>query len=181
MASKNHSGVERGPLRSHVDDDEDVRRDRQQADLEIDHTATNIDEHIDISQQVGHLLRKAYQRHTAIFQDICFDRQLTSVQLAALCTIDIHGASSLREVGRAAALDPATARGVVDRLRDRGLVALSADPNDKRKVVVDLEEEGRRLVQAMVPYSAEISKRTTQSLNPAEKVALVYLLQKIAK
>ncbi len=37
-----------------------------------------------LEQQAGHLLRRAHQRHTAIFQEIQGDSQLTPLQFAAL-------------------------------------------------------------------------------------------------
>ena len=117
-------------------------------------------ERFDFSQQVGHLLRKAYQRNTAIFQELCPDPKLTSVQLAALGAIDVHGPSSLRDIGRAAALDPATTRGVIDRLEERGLVVLAPDASDGRKVIVDLEDEGRKLVRLMNCIRFELSRRS---------------------
>ncbi len=41
----------------------------------------------DVTEQVGHLLRKAYQRHTAIFQQQACDPQLTSIQFVTLCAL----------------------------------------------------------------------------------------------
>ena len=38
-----------------------------------------------VTDQVGHLLRKAYQRHLAIFQENAVDPSLTSVQFVTLC------------------------------------------------------------------------------------------------
>ncbi|MGE0734680.1 MAG: MarR family winged helix-turn-helix transcriptional regulator [Alphaproteobacteria bacterium] len=133
------------------------------------------------SQQVGHLLRRAYQRHTAIFQRLCPDAQLTSVQFAVLCAVADQGACSLAEIGRAAAIDPATTRGIVERLQERKLIALSSDRDDKRKVIVALEPSGRQLVEDILPHAQEITRRTVRSLNPAEQVALNYLLQKLSE
>jgi DNA-binding MarR family transcriptional regulator len=132
-------------------------------------------------QQVGHLLRRAYQRHTAIFQRLCPDPQLTSVQLAVLCALSERQASSLSEIGRAAAIDLATTRGVVERLEQRKLIALLADKTDKRKVIVVLEEAGRRLLQEILPHAHQITRQTTSSLNPAELVALDFLLRKLVE
>lgn len=132
------------------------------------------------SQQVGHLLRKAYQRHTAIFQQICIDPHLTSMQLAVLCALSTQGSDSLTNLGRATAVDPATMRGIVERLKARGFVDLSPDPHDGRKVIVLLTAQGRDMVDRMLPYSFEITKRTLEGLSVAEQVALNYLLTKIS-
>ncbi len=133
------------------------------------------------AEQAGHLLRKAYQRHTAIFQQLSIDPQITSVQLYAMCAIAEEGPCSLTKLGRATAVDPATTRGVVERLRERGYVALSADPQDKRRVKVSLTDEGAECVQRMIEPAQEITRQTLNGLTVAEQVALSYLLKKICE
>jgi DNA-binding MarR family transcriptional regulator len=134
----------------------------------------------DFSKQIGHLLRKAYQRHTAIFQKFCIDPQLTAVQFVVLCVIGENSPCFLTTISRAAALDPATTRGVVERLSKRNLITIAQDNVDKRRVVAQLQEEGRQLMQDMIPYSLKITDATMAGLSPAERVALEYLLMKIA-
>ncbi|WP_371320031.1 MarR family winged helix-turn-helix transcriptional regulator [Pseudomonas gingeri] len=131
------------------------------------------------SEQVGHLLRKAYQRHMAIFQQNVGDSQLTAVQFVTLCAVRDHGPSSLTELVKATAVDQATIRGIVERLRARELITLEPDPEDRRKVIVGLSEAGSRLVQQTVPCAAQISELTMSNLNPAEQVAVLFLLRKM--
>jgi DNA-binding MarR family transcriptional regulator len=131
------------------------------------------------SEQVGHLLRKAYQRHMAIFQQNVGDSQLTAVQFVTLCAVRDHGPSSLTELVKATAVDQATIRGIVERLKARELITLEPDPEDRRKVIVGLTTDGDRLVQQTVPCAARISELTMSNLNPAEQVAVLFLLRKM--
>ncbi|MBV4519032.1 MarR family winged helix-turn-helix transcriptional regulator [Pseudomonas sp. SWRI74] len=131
------------------------------------------------SEQVGHLLRKAYQRHMAIFQQNVGDSQLTAVQFVTLCAVRDHGPSSLTELVKATAVDQATIRGIVERLKARELITLEPDPEDRRKVIVGLSADGDRLVQQTVPCAARISELTMSNLNPAEQVAVLFLLRKM--
>lgn len=131
------------------------------------------------SEQVGHLLRRAYQHHTAQFQHYIPDSQLTAAQFVALCSIRDHSGSSLVDIVRTTVIDQATIRGVVDRLKQRGLVEVGLDPVDRRKNVIDLTPQGRALVEAMQPFALQITEGTYGRLNPAERVALKYLLQKM--
>lgn len=131
------------------------------------------------SEQVGHLLRKAYQRHLAIFQQNVGDSQLTAVQFVTLCALRDHGASSLTELVKATAVDQATIRGIVERLKSKALITLEPDPQDKRKVVVDLSPSGAELVAQTAPRAAQISELTMSNLNPAERVAVLFLLRKM--
>jgi len=135
---------------------------------------------VDLKEQVGFLLRKAYQFNMAIWQSLCIDPQLTSVQTAVLAVLHDMGPCSLTTLGREAAMDPATTRGVVDRLRERGLIVLLDDMTDRRKVIAQLVEPGRRLFENMIPALAKISEQTMVRLNPAERVALIFLLRKMA-
>nr|WP_152737233.1 MULTISPECIES: MarR family winged helix-turn-helix transcriptional regulator [Pseudomonas] len=125
------------------------------------------------------MLRKAYQRHMAIFQQNVGDSQLTAVQFVTLCAVRDHGPSSLTELVKATAVDQATIRGIVERLRARELITLEPDPEDRRKVIVGLSEAGSRLVQQTVPCAAKISELTMSNLNPAEQVAVLFLLRKM--
>lgn len=136
--------------------------------------------HYDVTQQVGHLLRKAYQRHLAIFHEGLATYQLTSAQFVTLCTLRDHGDSSQVDLVRATAVDQATIRGVVERLKARGLIALKRDKGDGRKVVISLTAAGAALLEAAIPEARQISEVTVQGLNQAERIALDYLLRKIS-
>ena len=134
---------------------------------------------IDFCHLIGHLLRKAGQRHTAIFQHYVGDNQLTAIQFVTLCALRDHGPSSQAELIKATAVDQATIRGIVERLKARELVQLSPDPGDRRKVIVELTESGAALLDAMIPCARQISELSMGSLNAGERVAILYLLRKM--
>ncbi len=143
-----------------------------------DHTS-HAEENYDYTQQVGHLLRKVYQRHVAIFQQHVGDSQITAVQFITLCALRDHGPSAQNDLVRYTAVDQATIRGVVERLKARDLVSLGPDPTDKRKVIVMLTGAGQALIQHTTDNAIHITEMTYGQLNPAERVALVYLLRKM--
>jgi len=130
-------------------------------------------------EQVGFLLRKAYQSHSLLFQRLCPDKQLTTAQFAVLCAIRDAGACSLSDIGRAVVMDPATTRGIVTRLFERKLAVLKSDKVDKRRVVVDLTAKGRKLLSGIIPYAMQITEATLSPLNTSERMALLYLLRKL--
>ena len=133
----------------------------------------------DFSEQVGHLLRKAYQRHMAIFQQNIGNSQLTAVQFITRCAVHNHGPSSLSELIKATAVDQATIRGIVERLQARNLISLAPAEHDKRKVIVSLTQDGEQLVRETQPHALQVSELTMANLNPAERVAMLYLLRKM--
>lgn len=134
----------------------------------------------DITRQVGHLLRKAYQSHMAIFQSLSSNPQITPTQFAVLCALKDRGPCSLTDIGRHIVMDLATARGIVARLAQRGLVSFSRDSADRRQVIARLEPAGREVLDGMIPSAQQISEATVKHLTVAERVALQYLLEKIS-
>lgn len=133
----------------------------------------------DFTRHVGHLLRRVYQRYAAIFQNNIGDAQLTAVQFITLCALRDRGPSAQRELVEYTAVDQATIRGIVARLKARGLVELGQDADDKRKVILMLTPAGERLLEQVTPNAWGITELAWGKLNPAERVALDFLLRKM--
>lgn len=108
------------------------------------------------------------------------DTQLTAAQFVVLCAIRDSGACSLSHIVKKTAIDQATIRGVIDRLKARKLVSVRHDEMDRRKVLVSLTESGEQLVESMVPFAFDITEKTFEGFNPAERMALLYLLNKMS-
>lgn len=133
-----------------------------------------------LEEQVGHLLRRAHQRHAAIFQDGIGPAALTPMQWAALVTLVREGRASQNHLGRRTAMDPATIQGVVRRLRARGLITRSSDPADRRASVLAPTPAGIALVEATLPAAIAISEATLAPLDPSERRVFLSLLQRMA-
>ena len=132
----------------------------------------------DFTEQIGHLMRRVYQRHLAIFQENTLD-QLTSLQFSTLCALKRLGPSSQAELVAATFVDQATIRGIIDRLGKRNLVILSRDANDGRKVIISISDQGLSLLKSMIPRARTITELTVADLNPAENLALHFILRKM--
>lgn len=131
-----------------------------------------------LQDQVGFILRKAHQRHVAIFSARIAD--LTPPQFAALAKLRDLGECSQSQLGQLIAMDAATIKGVIDRLKARDLVTVSEDREDRRRTVVALTAAGRETVERLVPLAAEITRETLVPLTGREARALVRLLGKIS-
>lgn len=131
-----------------------------------------------LDEQVGYLLRLASQRHALIFQQYISD-DLTPMQFSTLIRIAEHGEVSQNHLGRLAAMDVATIKGVVDRLRAKGLVHSTPDLQDRRRSVISLTDLGQQTVQALQADGHLITQKTLEPLKPAEQKALLALLKKI--
>ena len=133
-----------------------------------------------LEDQVGHLLRRAHQRHAAIFQERIGDAQLTPLQFAALVKLDDLGEVSQNELGRRTAMDAATMQGVIKRLLARGLIDRKPDPEDRRRVVLSLTAEGRALIAAVMPNGRAITDETLAGLSDVERRSFLSLLKRLA-
>lgn len=131
-----------------------------------------------LDEQVGYLLRRAQQRHLAIFSALLPD--LTPTQFATLAKLYETGPLSQNELGRQASMDAATIKGVVDRLRKRGLIITRRDDRDQRRIYLSLSAEGERQYAAAAARAAEITRRTVADLSDAEHAQLIGLLKKLA-
>lgn len=130
-----------------------------------------------LDDQVGYLLRRVTQRHLAIFSE--YIPELTTMQFACLVRLHQHGALSQNQLGRAAAMDAATVKGVVGRLETIGHVRRSADPLDKRRLTVELTAAGRDLIERRLATGHRVSEATLASLGPEDRAQLLALLARL--
>ncbi|KUM25500.1 MarR family transcriptional regulator [Mesorhizobium sp. USDA-HM6] len=131
-----------------------------------------------LQDQVGFILRKAHQRHVAIFAAHIGD--LTPPQFAALAKLYDIGETSQNQLGTLIAMDAATVKGVIDRLKARGLVELSKHEVDKRRLLVNLTPEGREAIERLIPLARTITEETLAPLTAKEAATFLRLLAKLA-
>jgi len=135
-----------------------------------------------LDEQVGYILRLVTQRHTSIFQEQAqqlVPGGLTPTQFSALLRVYAAGSCSQNRLGRMAAMDVATIKGVVDRLLRKGLVSVVPDPDDRRRTKISLTSAGEALIPALFETGAEISGLTLAPLSEDEAKQLVTLLGKL--
>lgn len=132
-----------------------------------------------LEDQIGFQLRRASQRHGAIFAAHMV-ADLTPTQWAALVKLAERETVSQNLLGRETAMDAATIKGVVDRLQRRRLVETRPDPEDGRRMLIAVTPEGKRLVEDGISRGLMISAETLNPLKPAEQKLLLDLLRRIA-
>jgi DNA-binding MarR family transcriptional regulator len=91
-----------------------------------------------LDEQIGHLLRCAHKRASAIFAAILNDHNLTPPQYFAMARLSEFGRLSQNHLGRLTAMHPATIQGVIQRLCERGLIARTPDPKNRRRILLRL-------------------------------------------
>jgi DNA-binding MarR family transcriptional regulator len=128
---------------------------------------------------VGYLLRRAHQRHVAIFTAAVAASELTPTQFTALLKTVQLGRVTQNLLGRHAAMDPATIQGVVRRLTTRGLIRRSRDPLDRRTAVLEATEAGVALIGHVVACAQRAHEAALAPLAPEERAQVLALLRKM--
>jgi DNA-binding MarR family transcriptional regulator len=132
-----------------------------------------------LEQHIGHLLRRANQRHVANFEKGMGRFDLTPTQFAALVKIGERGEVSQNLLGRMTAMDPATIQGVIQRLMARKLIERRADPGDRRATLLRLTQTGHDLALDAIAAIAKVSETTLAPLQARERATLAELLRKL--
>ena len=132
-----------------------------------------------VEAQVGFLLRRAHQRHAAIFLDAMAALDLTPTQFTALIKVVEHGRVTQNLLGRMVATDPATIQGVVRRLTARGLVRRQTDPMDRRTAVLEPSEAGMDAARHAVAVARGITEATLLPLEDDERRTFLALLRRL--
>jgi DNA-binding MarR family transcriptional regulator len=132
-----------------------------------------------LDDQIGFLLRRAYQRASANLVERIGAEDLTAPQFAVLVRLHEFGGVSQNELGRLVVMEPANVRDVVQRLKRRGLVRTAPVDGDRRRVLIRLSHRGTRLVEGLIPVELECTERTLSQLSEPERQRLLKLLRKL--
>lgn len=128
----------------------------------------------------GHLARRFQQIAVAIFHAETeadgFD--LTPVQFAALAALAQHPDIDQATLAGLIAYDRTTIGGVVDRLLQKGLLARSVSPRDRRAHVLRMTEEGQAVLAGCIPAVERAQQVMLRGLTEAEGAEFVRLFQK---
>ncbi|MEM5522183.1 transcriptional regulator [Sulfitobacter marinus] len=130
-----------------------------------------------LEDQVGFKLRLANQRHLEIFNRRMPD--ITPTQFAVLAKLRDEVKISQNQLGRLVGMDAATTKGVVDRLRKKGLVQSSPSATDMRRLEISLTDAGVAFATDAVETALDISAETVGNLTPREVERLLTLLDKL--
>lgn len=132
-----------------------------------------------LDDQVGHLLRRAYQRASSQLAGRIRSFDLTPVQHATLIRLWELGPLSQNQLGRVVAMPPANIHSLVRRLEARGLLRRDPSERDKRLLTVSLTEEGRALAVTLIPLDAASTEAALKMLSQSERDTLYAILRKL--
>lgn len=133
-----------------------------------------------LAQMPGHLIRRLHQHSSAVYQDRVkqagFD--VTSVQFAALSTLESQPGLDQASLAKRIAYDRATIGGVVKRLVHKGYVERLPDEEDRRAFKLWLTPEGTSALQQLKGIVTVLQGDILGTLTEDEKDTLLRLIAK---
>jgi DNA-binding MarR family transcriptional regulator len=97
---------------------------------------------------------------------------LSDTQLAALATLERHGAMSPGDLAEHEKVQPPSMTRVIAALVDWGLVTRAPHPTDRRQVILTVTPDGRSLVQKVRRRKEAWLARRLAELSPQERATL---------
>jgi len=130
----------------------------------------------------GHLVRRLNQVSGSLFaqQMEAAEVDLTSVQYAALRTIQGHPMIDQATLAGAIAYDRTTIGGVVDRLEAKNLIRRKLSRSDRRVRLLAIEPAGSALLIYLEKYVHAVQLALLAPLTKDERNVFLRLLQKLA-
>ncbi|MEP9382002.1 MarR family transcriptional regulator [Nocardioides sp. KR10-350] len=129
-------------------------------------------------RHLGYLIRRAQQRHVAVWQREA-SADISSVQYAALAVLDRLPGASQRELGDELDLDRSTIADLVARLERAGLVERLQDASDRRRKVLRLTARGAAEHVRLRPGVERVQAALVADLDPDERSVLRALLRRV--
>ena len=130
------------------------------AHWELGHTGCmTVPDPLALENQVCFALAVAARSVVGLYRPLLEPLGLTHPQYLVMLTLWQHATRSIKELGEALQLDPATVSPLVKRLETDGLVTRVRSPDDERVLIVGLTEEGVALrEQAMLVPGAVVER-----------------------
>lgn len=127
-------------------------------------------------RHTGHLIRRAQQRHLALWQEHV-STEVSSVQYAALTILERCPGASQSDLGAELDLDRSTIADLVARMERRGLIERRAHPSDRRRYALCLTDAGAAETIRLRPRVHMVNATLTEGMSAEQRTTLRALLQ----
>lgn len=101
------------------------------------------------------------------------------MQTAAMTSLRKKGSTSQNKLGRRIGMEPGNVHGLVDRLLKKGMISSSFVDEGPGLHILELTDEGRQIVDKVIPLGVEASKETLAPLNAKEQEKFMEYLRRL--
>ncbi|MGW1818294.1 MarR family winged helix-turn-helix transcriptional regulator [Streptomyces sp. NPDC002125] len=134
---------------------------------------------VDLSTHPGHLARRLQQAHHLLWNAMV-SQETTSPQFAVLNALTAEPGLDQRTVGERVGLDRSTIAEVVSRLLRRGLLDKVRDPQDGRRSLLRLTEEGADTHRKLALRTVRMNQVFLGPLSADERRTLFDLMHRVS-
>ncbi|MFE5188978.1 MarR family winged helix-turn-helix transcriptional regulator [Streptomyces sp. NPDC056628] len=134
---------------------------------------------VDLGTHPGHLARRLQQAHHLLWNTMVSE-EITSPQFAVLNTLVAEPGLDQRTVGERVGLDRSTIAEVVTRLGRRGLLDKVRDPQDGRRSLLRLTDDGLRTHKRLTVRTARMNQVFLAPLSGEEQTLFLDLIRRVA-
>ncbi|WP_406425344.1 MarR family transcriptional regulator [Streptomyces sp. NBC_00873] len=134
---------------------------------------------VDLSRHPGHLARRLQQAHHLLWNTMVSE-ETTSPQFAVLNALIAEPGLDQRTVGERVGLDRSTIAEVISRLSRRGLLDKVRDPQDGRRSLLQLTEDGVRTHHRISLRAARMNQVLLGPLSAEEQAVFFDLLRRVS-
>lgn len=108
-------------------------------------------------------------------------KDLTIAEANAIYAIGPDGPKTMKEIAQALGVAVSTPTRIIDRLLEKGFVNRSVGKEDRRKLLIELTPQGKKLVNDINNESLEVTKKMLKGLSPEEIETFTRILLKISE
>ena len=134
---------------------------------------------MDLSRQLGFLLKDTSRRYTRRFEERAQALSLTLPQCRALLHLENNEGVSQKRLSELTELDPMTLVRILDRMEADGWVQRRFDPADRRAHTLWLTPKARPVLDHIGQLIAETRAETLHGLSNEERGKLIELLERV--
>jgi DNA-binding MarR family transcriptional regulator len=133
----------------------------------------------DLEDKPGHLIRRAYQVTSTIFEAAAGSYSVTPAQHIILTALSKHPGIDQKTLATLVALDTVTVGQVVTRLEGRGLVQRIDSPTDRRSWTLTLTGTGLQLLRRMQAAVRRSQSDLLSPLSPAQRKQFFTIMRRL--
>ncbi|GAA1259354.1 MULTISPECIES: MarR family transcriptional regulator [Streptomyces] len=134
---------------------------------------------VDLTTHPGHLARRLQQAHYLLWNTMVSE-EITSPQFAVLNALVAEPGLDQRTVGERVGLDRSTIAEVISRLSRRGLIDKVRDPQDGRRSLLRLTDDGTRIHRKLTVRTARMNQIFLAPLSADEQAVFFDLIQRVS-
>ncbi|MCC5812250.1 MAG: MarR family transcriptional regulator [Ectothiorhodospiraceae bacterium] len=134
--------------------------------------------HDTLAHRPGFLIRRLHQIHIALFLEECAEFKVTPVQYSIMTALR-DSELDQRTIANSVGIDRATTAEVLRRLEKSGWLRRRRSPEDGRRRIASLSDEGRALLDNMDCKAQRAHERTVEPLRKRERERFLAYLARL--